>query len=338
MTQRKKSKASGGGEIGAALLGIGLALYNWITGHLEIVIIVVILVVVLIILLIIAKQNRIRKYWAWYFSRERGLQELGTQYLLQEETDDALNKQSRNIEGCKGSDYLELKNSCEKAYRADEIVWLEGDSVKFRGRSPFSAENLLASIDLHTDGTPAKIYCKTDEDGGYTFVLLPNAIYAFITGENSYSFVGAYDKSALKVQTDHMNFRKTYTNITDMSHQPRGYFLKYCDIHDSRAAAAGWQYETKDGYRDGRRQGNNYFIVEFNYARVVFVFGNMLSSGAFSLTDSGDRIKDCLVSYRKMVNKIPVLNNTKPELMDEDILATVIKDKPKNISAPSNNV
>ncbi len=330
MARRKRNKASEGGGIVFALAGIGYGIYNWIVGHKDIVIIVAGAVIAFIILLIIAKRIRIRKYWAWYFSRERGLEELGTRFLLQEETNAALNKRSNSIEGCRDAKYMELCSALEQAYKSDEIVWLEGNNVKYRNsKSPYIGEELIDSINIQADGKAATVYCKTDEDGGYTFVLLPNAIYAFITGDNAFTFVGAFEKSALSITTVHMNYSKTYTHITDMSHKPSSFFLRYCDIHDSRVAAAGWQYETKDGYRDGRRQGNNYFMVKFIYARADFTFGDLSSSAAFSCTDSGDMIRSGLAAYRKMKIHKAVVPKVENKTTNDDILAVVTQTRPQ---------
>jgi len=330
MARRKSNKAGAGGGIVILLAGVGYGIYNWVVGHKEIVIIVAIAIIAFIVLLIVAKRIRIQKYWKWYFSRERGLEELGTQYLLQEETNDALNKRSQSIDGCLNTKYKEMCSAVKRAYNSDEIVWLEGNNVKYRNaKSLYLGENLIDSLNIRADGDVATVYCKTNEDGGYSFVLLPNAIYAFITGDNAFTFVGAYEKSALRLNTDHMHYSKTYTNITDMSHQPRGYFLRYCDIHDSRAAAAGWQYETKDGYRDGRRQGNNYFIVKFIYSRADFAFGNMTSRAAFSCTDSGDLMSSELATYKKMrISKAPAPKVTNRKT-DDDILAAVTQERPQ---------
>lgn len=321
-TKRKNSKDGGG--IGGALVAICIGIYNWIVGHKEIVFIIVGVVVAIIVVVIIIKRMRFRRYWAWYYSRERGLAELGTHYLLQKETDSVLNNQTQIIDGCGDPAYVELVSARERVYHSEEIVWLEGNSVKYRGSdSPFSGEDLARGAGFQTNGMVTTVYCKTNEDGGYTFLLLPDAIYAFITGDSSYTFVGAYEKKALKLNVGIMHFEKNYTNITDMSHKPRGYFLRYCDIHDSRAAAAGWQYETKDGYRDGRRQGNNIFKVKFIYSKVDFEFGNMACSAAFSCTDSGNMLKDRLEDYKKMVCRNVVTSTTAPKFDEEDILEMV---------------
>lgn len=330
MARTKRKKASDGDGIAAVLLVICVGIYNWIVGHAELAIIIVVAVIAFIILLLVVKKMHIRRYWAWFYNRERGLGELGTQYLLQQETDDALNKITRKVDDCRNSDYTKLSSACKKAYGSDEIAWLDGDSFKYTDfKSQFSGEDLVSSINLKTDITLPTLYCKTNKNGGYAFVLLPDAIYSFIIGDSAYTFVGVYEKNALSLKVDKMHFRKTYTHITDMSHQPRDYFLRYCDIKDSHVAGSCWQYETKAGYRDGRRQGNNHFIVEFIYSKMDFEFGNISSSTVFSCTDSGDMLKESLEGYKKMPRQKDHIRLIEPQYAEDDILATVSRENPQ---------
>ena len=259
----KKSSAQGGG-IGVAVIGIGYSIYSFIVDHKDTAILVAAAVVGLIILLVVAKRIRIARYWAWYYSRDRGLADISApEYLIDDATSAALNRTSQTVLGCCNEDYLYLKDSIESAYHSDEVVYIEDQTVTDKYASDgYSGTTLLNSINVSTDGEPISIFCKVNEDGGYHFIILPNIVYAFITGGRRYTFVGAYDQKMFKMELDHTNYRKEYHHITDMSHQPRSYFLRYCDVKDSKAVAAGWQYETKNGYRDGRRQGNNFFIVK----------------------------------------------------------------------------
>lgn len=285
----KKSSAQGGG-IGVVVIGIGYAIYNFIVEHKTQAILVAAAVVGLIVLLIIAKKIRIKRYWNWYFSRDRGLADISSQeYRLEEETAAALSRTARRITGCQSANYTYLKDALNQAYQSDEILVLENNTSKGKYTSDgFSSSTLLNSINVSTDGEAIGVYCKVNEDGGYHFIILPNIIYAFITGGRRYSFVAAYDQKMLKVDLDHINYRKEYHHITDMSHQPRSYFLKYCDVKDSKAVAAGWQYETKNGYRDGRRQGNNFFIVKFSYTTVNYSWGKLqTTTECVSLRRSG---------------------------------------------------
>ena len=313
----KKSSAQGGG-IGVVVIGIGYAIYNFIVEHKTQAILVAAAVVGLIVLLIIAKKIRIKRYWNWYFSRDRGLADISSQeYRLEEETAAALSRTARRITGCQSANYTYLKDALNQAYQSDEILVLENNTSKGKYTSDgFSSSTLLNSINVTTDGEAIGVYCKVNEDGGYHFIILPNIIYAFITGGRRYSFVAAYDQKMLKVDLDHINYRKEYHHITDMSHQPRSYFLKYCDVKDSKAVAAGWQYETKNGYRDGRRQGNNFFIVKFSYTTVNYSWGKLQTTTAFSCTAVYALIWDAFKVYKEMdrsSSTVPLLTEEKVE-------------------------
>ena len=297
----KKSSAQGGG-IGAVIIGIGYAIYNFIVEHKTQAILVAAAVVGLILLLIIAKKIRIRRYWNWYFSRDRGLADISSQeYRLEEETAAALSRTARRITGCQSANYTHLKDALDQAYQSDEILVIENNTATGKYSSDgFSSSTLLNSINVSTDGEAIDVYCKVNEDGGYHFIILPNIIYAFITGGRRYSFVAAYNQKMLNLDISHTNYRKEYHHITDMSHQPRGYFLRYCNIKDSEAVAAGWRYETKNGYRDGRRQGNNYFIVKFSYTKVSFSWGRLQTATAFSNSDVYSLIRDAYKVFKEM--------------------------------------
>lgn len=298
--KRRNTNASAGGGIGAAIFAAGVGIYNWMNENSQLVMIILFCIFLLLALIFLAKYISNRRYWQWYFSRERGLQDISApNLLLEEETNKALEKESHYVTGCNEQGYLNYKEAIETAFNSDEILYAQDSVVKDRYTpSPFPVSTLLNSINVKTDNEAFNIFLQIDPNGGYNLVVLPNLIYVFIVGGNNYSFVAAYRSQMMQLVIDHLRYRKTYTHITDMAHKPKGYFLRYCDVHDSTALGANWKYETNDGYRDGRRQSNNAFIVEFCYTELTFTCGQLKSVIACSNTDSYDLITNAFNYYQ----------------------------------------
>lgn len=255
------------------------SIYNYLKANIDEVIRIGAIVAALVILVILARLLRRRRYWKWYYSRERGLSDISSpEYLLIPETNCALEKTSTRVWGCNHPAYINLKKVFETAFLSDKVVYVVNDVAK--ELSPpglFQAASLLNAVRVSTDGDVFSIFIRINEDGGYRFVILPDKIYAFIIGPHKFTFVGAYCSKIFGLNADYLSYRKEYFHITDMSHKPSGYFLRYCDITDSDAFSAGWRYETSNGYRDGRRQSNNSFIVNFKFTEMKFTWGALNS-------------------------------------------------------------
>lgn len=257
-------------------------------------------VIAFVILFIGLKAQKAKKYWAWYYSRERGLAELNmNSFLMNELTDSLLNGEGASFSGCNDIAYSNFKIANSNIFVANDVAYINNNNET----GPYHKDNkdvnsLLGQVHVSTDGVPLDLYFATNKDGGYHFIVLPNIILAFISGIEKAVFVAAYDIRALSEEVSYINYQKSYDNITDMSHNDRSYFLRYCDVKDSQAIAAAWDYETKNGYRDGRRQGNNSFRVKFKYTLVKYQIGSVQANIASSRTKNAEELNSAFNAFR----------------------------------------
>lgn len=265
------------------------------------ILIAIIFFVFLVILLNASlKAQKAKKYWAWFYNRERGLAELNmNSYLMNELTNSLLNGEGASFSGCNDIAYSHFKIANSNIFAANDVAYVNSNN----GTGQYHKDNrdvnsLLSQIHVSTDGVPLDIYFATNKDGGYHFVILPDIILAFISGVERAVFVAAYDISAFSEEVSYINYQKSYDNITDMSHNDRSYFLRYCDVKDSQAIAAAWDYETKNGYRDGRRQGNNSFRVKFKYTLVKYQIGSVQANIASSRTKNAEELDAAFNTFR----------------------------------------
>lgn len=322
---KKRNNNRSGGGIGVLLILALASAYRCVTANSDKALLVAFVAFELIILIVVVKSVKRRRYWTRYYNRDRGLAEIGASgWLLVSETNDALNGVQRNIEGCGRAEYVGLREAIEKAYSSNEVAYLDSDNnyTAKHMNDNYEGDMLLSSVGVVADDRVINIYCELSKDGGYHFVILPRAVYVFITGKKKYTFVGAYGLELLSLSIDYIGYDKKYTHIDDMSHQPNGYFLRYCDIRDSKAISAGWEHETVDGYRDGRRQGNNSFLVTFKYVKATYNWGDLSVITVFSNTSAGTQLRDTTKALKGASKKWNLPAKAEGETED-DILALV---------------
>lgn len=200
--------------------------------------------------------------------------------------------------GCDSSDYKNFCNAVIELFKSNEVVYLKDQAVLKRFAAPtVNSSDLIGQLQVKTDGKFVDLYANVDEDGGYRFFILPEIVLSFIQGHTQNTFIAAYDIKSFSVEFGFIRMRKSY-NISDMAHKERSYFLKYCDIKDSQVLAAGWEYETKNGYRDGRRQGNNSFRVDFNYSTEKYTIGDFSWKVACSCTRMGENASNAYTDFK----------------------------------------
>lgn len=276
------------------IAGVIMAIFTWVKEHIVIVVIVILLIAFFAALPTIIDELE----WSMFLNRANALDAIGNQeFLIESLTQMGLAGEKREVYGCDYPVYNRLYNSIHSAYSSEGIWWVVKLCTKDFFSDNFDGKSLLKRINVIPDDDVVDFYCQTAKTGGYHIVILPDSVYIFVTHKSKCTFVGAYNVGILSVETSFLNDRREYHNISDMSHRNRVYFLQYCDIHDADVESCGWKYETANGYRDGRRQGNNYFIVKYKYAKVDFKIGNVISEMAFSKTDTTYELENCLEEF-----------------------------------------
>lgn len=169
-------------------------------------------------------------------------------------------------------------------YNAHVKLFLSQEKTSKDANKISNGQCNLSSYGISYTYNPVVLRSQNDKGRGLCLCIFDGTVLAFVNGPERNVFIGAYDTSALTIESKAVTERKSI-RVDGIYNEVASTYKDFCPIKDSKIIAIHWQVENLNGKRS-RRGGmlpeHNPLQISLEYALVGWRLGNYSLSVVFS--------------------------------------------------------